>query len=153
MTVKSEAIAFPARSEGLAVISDVLVRRFGQSYDNVYTFCLADAPPAGDAQRYGCDWLVGMTDKASGGVRVGCGSYAWEFSEQAGARRVQALTIVIEAMEVLPPEAAQPVLDGWLSRLPYPWSTAAQVCEQASALAQLAPVLAYLRSGATRGKR
>ncbi|GAB7548596.1 hypothetical protein CS8_082900 [Cupriavidus sp. 8B] len=153
MTVKSEAIAFPARSEGLAAISDVLVRRFGQSYDNVYTFCLAEAPPAGDAQRYGCDWLVGMTDKASGGVRVGCGSYAWEFSAQAGARRVQALTIVIEAMEVMPPDAARPVLDGWLARLPYPWSTAAQVCEQAPALAQLAPVLAYLRSGATHDKR
>lgn len=153
MTVKSEAIVFPARSEGLATISDVLVRRFGQSYDNVYTFCLAEAPPAADAQRYGCDWLVGMTDKASGGVRVGCGSYAWEFSGQDGARRVQALTIVIEAMDVLPADTAQQVLDGWLARLPYPWSTASHVCAQAPALAQLAPALAYLRSGAAQNSR
>ncbi|MDF3838924.1 nuclear transport factor 2 family protein [Cupriavidus basilensis] len=153
MTVKSETIAFPGRSEGLAAISDVLVRRFGQTYDNVYTFCLTDAPPGAEAGRYGCDWLVGMTDKATGGVRVGCGSYAWVFSMQAGIRRVQALTIVIEAMEVLPADAAQPVLDGWLARLPYPWCTAGQACGQAPALAQLAPVLAYLQAGAGSGDR
>lgn len=147
MTVKSAAIAFPARSEGLAAISDVLVRRFGQSYDNVYTFCLAEARPAADAQRYACDWLVGMTDKATGGVRVGCGSYAWEFSGP-GKPRVQALAIVIEAMEVLPSDTAQPVLDGWLARLPYPWCAGALACQQAPALPQLAPVLSYLRAGA-----
>ncbi|WP_020206095.1 MULTISPECIES: nuclear transport factor 2 family protein [Cupriavidus] len=146
MTVKSEAIAFPARSEGLAAISEVLVRRFGQTYDNVYTVCLADAPPAADAATYRCDWLVGMTDKASGSVRAGCGRYAWTFGGTGGERRVRALEIVIEAMEVLPAEAAQPVIDGWLARLPYPWCTAARAVEAAPALAGLAPVLAYLRS-------
>ncbi|WP_420997469.1 hypothetical protein ACKI2N_020360 [Cupriavidus sp. 30B13] len=148
MTVKSEAIAFPARSEGLAAITEVLVRRFGQTYDNVYTLCLAGAPPAADADAYRCDWLVGMTDKASGGVRAGCGSYAWTFGGAAGERRVQALEIVIEAMEVLPADAALPVIDGWLARLPYPWCTAAQASAAAPALAGLEPVLAYLRSAA-----
>ncbi|WP_454724342.1 MULTISPECIES: nuclear transport factor 2 family protein [Cupriavidus] len=152
MTVKSEAIRFPARSEGLAAITEVLVRRFGQTYDNVYTLCLAEAPPSADAATYRCDWLVGMTDKASGSVRAGCGRYAWTFGSAdstGGERRVRALEIVIEAMEVLPAEAAGPVIDGWLARLPYPWCTAAQACAAAPALAGLAPVLAYLgRSGA-----
>ncbi|MCS6763850.1 MAG: hypothetical protein MO853_07600 [Candidatus Protistobacter heckmanni] len=46
MQVKTDAISFPSRSEGLATISDVLVSRFGQTYENVYTICLAE-PPAG----------------------------------------------------------------------------------------------------------
>ena len=62
MTVKTEAIAFPAATEGPAQISDVLVRRFGQRYDNVYTFCRArrrrptrmrSPAPAGRHERQG----------------------------------------------------------------------------------------------------
>ncbi len=145
MRVESQAISFPARTEGLAAIADVLSRRFGQSYDNVYTFCLADTLPAADATQFCCDWLVGMTDKASGGVRVGCGSYVWDFAGTAQDRRVQSLAIAIEAMEVLPPDTAPTLLDDWLARLPYPWATAAQACAQAPALDALAPVLRYLR--------
>lgn len=151
MTVKSEAISFPARSDGVAAISDVLVRRFGQTYDNVYTFCLTDSRPAHDATRYQCDWLVGMSNKLDGNVRVGCGSYVWAFTPQEQGRRVQALDIVIEAMEVLPPDTTQPVFDGWIGQLPYPWSTALQACERMPALTQLEPVRAYLhrRANAT----
>lgn len=146
MTVKSDAISFPARSEGLAAITDVLVRRFGQTYDNVYTFCLADTQPASDAASYRCDWLVGMTDKQSGNVRVGCGSYLWTFTDARQDRYVQSLEIVIEAMEILPADTAQPIIDGWLAQLSYPWSTARQACDAAPVLAALAPVLAYLRT-------
>lgn len=142
MTVKTEAIAFPAATEGLAQISDVLVRRFGQRYDNVYTFCLG-TPPAPDADAFTCAWLVGMSDKDSGGVRVGCGSYDWRFA-MGEPRRVQSLEIVIEAMEILAPEAAHDVLDGWLARLPYPWCGAAQARARAPALDGLAPVLQFL---------
>lgn len=144
MTVKSDAISFPARSEGLAAITDVLVRRFGQTYDNVYTFCLSDTLPAADADIYRCDWLVGMTEKQSGNVRVGCGSYLWTFTKAREDRRVQALEIVIEAMEVLPADAAPVIIDSWLSQLSYPWSTTNRACEAAPALAALEPVLAYL---------
>ncbi|HVL08368.1 MAG TPA: hypothetical protein VM512_04325 [Burkholderiaceae bacterium] len=146
MTVKSEAISFPARSEGLAAITDVLVRRFGQTYDNVYTFCLTDTQPASDAATCHCDWLVGMTDKQSGNVRVGCGSYLWTFVGGHQDRYVQSLEIVIEAMEILPADTAQTIIDGWLAQLPYPWSTTRQACDAAPALAGLDPVLAYLRA-------
>ena len=145
MTVKSDAISFPARSEGRAAVTDVLVRRFGQTYDNVYTFCLTDTPPNRDADTFRCDWLVGMTDKDSGNVRVGCGSYRWAFTGMPHARLVQSLEIVIEAMEVLPAETAPLIIDGWLARLTYPWATARQACSAAPALSALAPVLAYLQ--------
>jgi len=142
MTVKTEAIAFPAASEGLDQIAEVLVRRFGQRYDNVYTFCLGE-PPAADAGTHACTWLVGMTDKESGGVRVGCGYYDWRLGT-ASPRRVQALDIVIEAMEVLPAADAAAVIDGWLARLRYPWCDAAQAGARAPALEGLAPVLRFL---------
>jgi hypothetical protein len=145
MSVKSDAITFPAQTEGQAAIADVLVRRFGQTYENVYTFCL-DAPPSDDtAESYVCDWLVGMTDKATGSVRVGCGSYVWTFTGSGQALRVKSLEITIEAMEVLAAEHADAVLDDWLGTLPYPWCNGSAALEAAPKLTELAPVLAYLR--------
>ena len=144
MTVKSEAISFPARSEDVAAIADVLVRRFGQTYDNVYTFCLTNSPPAPGTTRYECDWLVGMSNKVDGNVRVGCGSYVWAFTLQEQGWCVQTLDIVIDAMEVLPPDTTQAVFDDWLGQLAYPWNTALQTCAQMPALPKLEPVRAYL---------
>ena len=71
MEVKADAIAFPAETTGLEAISAVLVRNFGQAYDNVYSFYLERPPAACD--RFSCDWLVGMTEKSTSQVRVGCG--------------------------------------------------------------------------------
>lgn len=144
MTVKSDAIAFPGRSEGVQAISDVLARRFGQAYDNVYTFCVTDAAPAQDARSFACDWLVGMTDKASGNVRVGCGSYTWQFTDAGQGLRVQELDITIEVMQVLDPRHTHAVLDAWLARLPYPWTDSAHVLAQAPSLQALTPVLDYV---------
>lgn len=144
MTVKSDVIAFPACTEGAEAIADVLVRRFGQRYENVYSFYLTGSRPASDATHYGCDWLVGMTDKLDAGVRVGCGSYRWAFGGHDGERRIVSFTIAIESMELLAAETAQRVFDDWLVRLPYPWCTAAQAAEHMPAFAQLAPIRAYL---------
>jgi hypothetical protein len=69
MVVKIESIAFPPISKGLAAISDVLVRRFAQTYENVHTFCLV-VPPLGDDASFSCSWLVGMSEKESRMVRV-----------------------------------------------------------------------------------
>lgn len=41
MALRTQAIAFPPESHGLAAIADTLSRKFGQTYDNVYTFYLA----------------------------------------------------------------------------------------------------------------
>jgi hypothetical protein len=76
MLVNTGTISFPPISNGLQTISDVLVRRFAQSYENVHTFCLAQ-PPRNDQVNFSCDWLVGMSEKDSRTVRVGCGRYDW----------------------------------------------------------------------------
>lgn len=141
---RSEAIAFPATTRGAAAIADVLVREFGRAYDNVQSFYLAR--PARDATSFSCDWLVGMTAKDGGAVRVGSGRYDWTL-RSSPAWCATYLRITIEAMQVLPASATAPVYD-WLERLAYPWSTGRDVVDTAPQVDGLAPVLAYLRSDA-----
>lgn len=118
MVVKSGAISFPPAVSGRDGITDVLVRRFGQTYENVHTFCLC-TPPVSGVKSFACDWLVGMSSKADGSVRVGCGRYDWAFAEE-GLGLATRLKITIEQMLVLHPAALGEVMD-WLSSLPHPW--------------------------------
>ncbi|MBR1031382.1 hypothetical protein [Bradyrhizobium liaoningense] len=103
-------------------VEEILVRRFGVEYENIYTFCLSQ-PSETDRARFQCHWLVGMSAKASGQpLRVGCGRYDWHFNEHG---KVVRLVITIEVMKVL--SGAE--LDGvmrWLSSLPYPWCSPSQ---------------------------
>ncbi|MFG0232737.1 hypothetical protein [Achromobacter sp. AONIH1] len=141
MALRTQAIAFPPESHGLAAITDTLVRKFGQTYDNVFTFYLS-RPEAGQRlSEYRCDWLVGMTEKAGGAVRVGCGRYDWNF--QAEPYRAERLTITIETMVTLPPDDAGAVF-GWLTALDYPWTDARRAVAGAPPLEALAPVAHYL---------
>jgi len=141
------AVAFPAVTEGRDAIVDVLVTQFGKRYANVRTFCLAR--PAPDATTFSCDWLVGMTGRDDGSVRVGCGSYDWTLvaAPEGGAGE---LVIAIDAMEVLPPALAPAILRWTMRSLTYPWSSAAEVTDTAPAIEQLAPVLARLGRDAKR---
>ncbi|OWT75807.1 hypothetical protein CEY04_19975 [Achromobacter sp. HZ28] len=141
MILKTQAIAFPSEVEGAPGIADTLVRKFGQTYENVYTFYLARPTAGARLDQFACDWMVAMTDKTSGQVRVGCGSYDWHF--QADPHLVRELAITIDAMEVLPAETAGAVFD-WITALPYPWTDRAAISAGAPALAALRPVLAYL---------
>lgn len=142
MLVKTDSIAFPATSNGLAGISEVLVRKFGQTYENVYTFCLQR--PTGASRSFSCDWLVGMSDKASGAVRVGCGRYDWTIGKD---QRAEHLLITIEAMQVLAADNLDAV-SSWLAALPYPWCSSGQALATAPAIDALEPVLGRLRLNA-----
>ncbi|MGE5841675.1 MAG: hypothetical protein ACM335_05315 [Deltaproteobacteria bacterium] len=118
MNVKTGAISFPPLSRGIDSITEVLVRRFALSYENVLTFCLGD-PPQDKANSFSCPWMVGMAERETGAVRVGCGRYDWEF-QSAEPFLARDLTITIDLMQILPPETLQVIMD-WLSGLPYPW--------------------------------
>jgi hypothetical protein len=145
MAVNTAAISFPPISNGLDAITKVLVADFGNANENVYTFCLT-RPPKGNNVQFSCDWLVGMSLKESGAVRVGCGRYDW-FFQTVVPGLVERLKITIDAMEVLPAENLVPVM-GWLSKLPYPWCLADEAIRAMPTLAELAPVRNYLeRSG------
>lgn len=143
MVVHSDGIAFPPRTTGLEAVTDVLVRRFGETYENIHTFCLCPRPVS-DAPTFSCGWLVGMCERKNGSLRIGTGSYDWSFRSQAGARLVQALKITIEQMLVLPEGHVTAVM-GWLDRLPYPWCSIEMMERTAPRLAELEPVARKLK--------
>jgi hypothetical protein len=139
--VNSGTITFPPVVNGLQSISDVLVRRFAQTFENIHTFCLAP-PPRTAAVDFSCDWLVGMSEKDSRAVRVGCGRYDWSFSQQ-GPRLVERLKITIDLMQSLAPACLTSVMD-WMSRLPYPWCPAQDALRNAPEIEGLQPIRQFL---------
>ncbi|MGY8662517.1 hypothetical protein Q3C01_09130 [Bradyrhizobium sp. UFLA05-109] len=141
MVVKTDAISFPSTATGLSAVEDVLVRRFGVEYENIYMFCLSH-PSETDRARFQCHWLVGMSARATGQpLRVGCGRYDWHFNQDG---KVVRLVITIEVMKIL----SGTQLDGvmrWLSSLPYPWCSPAQALMSFPAQRDLLEVEAYLK--------
>ena len=97
---QSENIAFPPVTHGRAAIAEVLVRSFTVCYENIYSFYLER--PATEVREFKCSWLVGMSERSSGLVRVGCGIYLWSFEPHA-PQLASRLAITIEAMQILPP--------------------------------------------------
>ena len=142
MVVHTGTISFPPQVSGRAGIADVLVRRFGQSYENVYTFCLGE-PPSAEAVTHDCKWLVGMSVKETGELRIGCGEYHWCFEPQSGL--AEQLRITIEHMQVCPPQELEPVMN-WLQSLEYPWCLPNEVIEGAPQISNIAPVIEYLQT-------
>lgn len=138
MNVKTTAITFPPLSVGIDSITEVLVRRFAQSYENVLTFCLGD-PPGDEARSFSCGWMVGMSERETGAVRVGCGRYDWQF-QSAEPFLARELTITIELMQILPPRTQEAVMD-WLSDLPYPWCSSQRAIANAPQLEGLGGIL------------
>jgi hypothetical protein len=142
MAVRTDAISFPSSAKGLEQITQVLVTNFGDQYENVRTFCLSrpnsDYPPY-----FRCDWLLGMSARQGGAVRVGCGHYGWHFGSDDD-RRVKKLAIDIEVMCVLPAEGSKPIMQ-WLAALPYPWCSNVKARESIPAIDALQPIESFLR--------
>ena len=134
---RTTGIAFPAVTRGREAIGDVFVRQFAQTYENVYSFYLSSPPER--AAQFACGWLVGMTEKESRSVRVGCGRYDWTFQTEEPCLASR-LVITIEAMEILPPSQFGPVF-GWLGALSYPWSSATEAARHAPRIDALGRVL------------
>src|SRR5262249_34808290 len=106
---------------------------------NVYTFCLAE-PPTGPCRHFPCNWLVGMSSRGSGQIRIGCGRYDWYFGGDGLVGRV---VIAIDVMKMLASEEL-PASMTWLSTLPYPWCSASEAAQRMPALQQLTEIRAYL---------
>jgi hypothetical protein len=137
--LNTDAIAFPGETKGRPAIEDLLVRRFNVDYENVFTFCLAE-PPETRKHHFACHWLVGMSAKADGRLRVGCGRYDWHFD---GDGKVKKLVILAEAMKVLAACELVPVMN-WLSALPYPWCSTDRVLAHMPISAGLDHLKTYL---------
>lgn len=141
MAVKTDAISFPSSANGLEEVTQILVTNFGDQYENVRTFCLS-RPDLNYLAHFRCDWLVGMSAKQGGTIRVGCGRYNWHFSSGED-NRVRKLAIDIEVMCVLPVETSEPILR-WFACLPYPWCSSIQAHESVPAIEALRPIRDFL---------
>jgi hypothetical protein len=141
MVVMTDAISFPSKTAGLPAIEDLLVRRFCADNENIFTFCLS-RPRDTDVTRFQCGFLVGMSAKATGQIRVGCGRYDWHFDED---RRIAKLFIGIDVMKILASAELETVIR-WLSSLPYPWCSTGDVVRSIPAHRDLSEVEAYLRA-------
>jgi hypothetical protein len=141
MAVNTDVISFPSSAKGLEEVTRVLVTNFADQYENVHTFCLS-RPNSDYLSHFHCDWLVGMSAKQGGAIRVGCGTYNWHFGS-GDDKRVRKLAIDIEVMCVLPSETSEPVM-GWLAALPYPWCSSIQAHESIPAIEALRPIKGFL---------
>ena len=139
MRVETENISFPPKAKGIERITQVLVRDFGRANENVYTFCL-NKIPTDDETDFQCPYLVGMSDKETESIRVGCGYYNWQF----GANElVHDLTITIKSMVILASSHQQAIMD-WLSHLPHPWCPAETAAKTMPSIFELKEVRQFL---------
>ena len=142
MVVKTEAISFPSSANGLAAIEEILGRRFANDFENVYTFGLT-LPTEANRHHFPCHWLVGMSAKNNGAIRVGSGRYDWYFSSDARCL-VEKLIITIDEMQILPADELDRIM-GWIASLPYPWCKPDQAMRKMPGIHGLAPIERYLR--------
>ena len=137
MSVKTDSISFPADTIGRDAITELLVRNFSQSYENVYTFCVIDSFLSIQTN-VRCDWLVCMTERDSGNVRVGVGQYDWGFVNEPNTL-ANSLLITIEQMLVLPPANYDAVM-AWADGLSYPFCGVEQLLTTIPDEDALAPI-------------
>ncbi|WP_319005678.1 hypothetical protein [Pararhizobium sp. BT-229] len=141
MVVKTDAISFPSSASGLAAIEEILGRRFANDFENVYTFCLA-RPTEANRHHFPCHWLVAMSAKNNGVVRVGSGRYDWYFTSDDRCL-VEKLTITIDVMQILPTEEIDRIMN-WINNLPYPWCGPEEAVRDMPVIDGLAPIARYL---------
>ncbi len=126
MIVQTDNISFPAKVTGVNQITQTLVSEFNTTYENIYTLCLTDTVQQKVEQnQLNCRWIVCMTEKTSGSLRLGYGDYQWNFEKNAPGL-ANHLVITIEHMIILP-QALQPKVLSWFDKLPYPWALSSEL--------------------------
>jgi len=117
MVVRTDSIVFPSSLSGRDEIADILVSQFNQKYENIYTICIGEKPEIA-CTMFSCQWLVVMSEKHNGSLRIGCGRYDWNF--QANDNRAKSLSITIDIMDTGSSALLEEVLT-WTAGLSYPW--------------------------------
>ena len=143
MVVNTESISFPSSASGLVAIENILSRRFANDMENVYTFCLS-RPTDANRHHFPCHWLVGMSSKNNGPIRVGSGRYDWYFTPDEHCL-VRRLIITIDLMQIFPANSIDTIMN-WLTDLAYPWSTPEDVMRTMPRIDGMAEVEQYLKA-------
>ncbi len=141
MRVQTKDIVFPPEANGIEAISKVVCRDLHQRFENIYTFCFSPRPTIVDSL-FSCGWLVIMSERDGGAIRVGGGRYDWAFTDDR--TQVASLTITVSQMGTLSKELIAPVMH-WVQQRGYPWIDRFEAEEAARSLPPLREELLQLR--------
>lgn len=122
-SIATDAISFPARTEGVDAITRVLVVEFGARYRDCRTYYLEDCRRE-QPDEWRIPWLVVMREPQAQALRIGRGFYRWCFDRTPATLRVAAMHIHIERMDAIADPQAQS-MRAIQAALPYPWLTSA----------------------------
>jgi hypothetical protein len=142
-SIATDAISFPARTEGLEAITHTLVTDFRKKYSRCRSYYVCDELEVQGGRIEGLPWLVLMQEVATGHMRIGTGTYDWRFKQTDGGLRVEALHISIGKMDVID-NADGTLLGTMQSALPYPWLSPATLHAEFEMLGRLEPELEFL---------
>ena len=109
---------------GLDAIAGVF-QRMGSRVENIFTV-YTPSSVRWDAGALSIDWLVGMSERESGKLRLAWGDYAWRFNP-AGTRATELVVLMRQMIEL--PASAGSSINHWLAELPAPWCEAEQILE------------------------
>ncbi len=137
MELETKNISFPSESMGLDSITNVLVKEFNKSYENVYSFCFLDSIK-GDNEKLVCKWLVIMSSKENDTLRIGYGTYKWSFDKDKNFL-IKQLVISIEEMVILEEKFIYEMMN-WIGSIPYPWCNTKNVLQNMPSLELLKPI-------------
>ena len=122
-SLANDDIDFPPRVTGVAAIAHTLVEAFGERFEQCRTYYVCTTPPVDEHGVSSMPWLVVMRQKDSGALRIGHGTYRWQFAidgENDDVARVAALHIHIARMDTIDdPQSLK--LDRLHAAFGYPW--------------------------------
>jgi hypothetical protein len=147
-SIATDTIHFPARVAGVEGITQTLVVDFAARFGSCRTYYVTEGAPDNSAHKLAVPWLVVMQEKANAKLRIGRGCYEWHFAEEAGDKRVCAMSIHIDRMDALVDDTAL-LRNAIQGRLPYPWLQPAILRERFEALARTASHFNFLADFST----
>ncbi|MEK7885871.1 nuclear transport factor 2 family protein [Burkholderia contaminans] len=122
-SLANDDIDFPPRVTGAAAIARTLVEEFGERFERCRTYYVCTAPEVDPHGVSGMSWFVVMRQKDNGALRIGHGTYRWQFaadSESDDDARIAALHIHIARMDTIDdPQSVK--LDALHAAFGYPW--------------------------------
>jgi hypothetical protein len=110
--------------EGLGTIIETF-RQLGAACENIYTVCASDSVRE-SPEGWRCKWLVTMTQRDDGRVRVAWGDYLWQLG--GWGTRAKRLEVTMEEMQVLPADRADGFCD-WMATHEGLWVESARMLE------------------------
>jgi len=125
--------------EGIAEITNTF-GMLGRFFENIFTTCPIESASYTEEGQLQSTWIVGMSSRDNGDIRIAAGAYLWTFDEESG--KVAELDVLMEHMLEFPGKHLAAIMD-WLSALPQPWCETKALLDGMPEIEGLEPVRTY----------